>query len=315
MNNICIIGSGFMAAEHAKAAINLNYEKIYVVGRTRSSFNKFHSEIDSKKIVPIVGGLEKWAEHKSFDSNFTTILATSVESLESQLKKLINIGVKNILLEKPGAVNHKALLRIRDLITKSRANVYLGYNRRFYKSVEKLIDILKSSNITSFSFEFTEWVDRINAFEYDQETLTNWILANSAHVIDTVFYIIDSLPSEIYSISTGKNKISWHPKASTFVGCGKVKNIPFNYSADWSSQGRWSISFLTEKGKYKLEPMEELYFIKKNSVNPVQIELKHENSKPGLEGQLIDFEKRDFSQFADIDYQIRLSALINKIIS
>ena len=131
MNNICIIGSGFMAAEHAKAAINLNYEKIYVVGRTRSSFNKFHSEIDSKKIVPIVGGLEKWAEHKSFDSNFTTILATSVESLESQLKKLINIGVKNILLEKPGAVNHKALLRIRDLITKSRANVYLGYNRRF----------------------------------------------------------------------------------------------------------------------------------------------------------------------------------------
>ena len=35
-----------------------------------------------------------------------------------------------------------------------------------------------------------EWVHTINEDDYSNEVLEKWIISNSSHVIDTVFYLI-----------------------------------------------------------------------------------------------------------------------------
>ena len=50
--------------------------------------------------------------------------------------------------------------------------------------------VQQDGGIISVHFEFTEWIHTINPEDYDDESLNKWIIANSSHVIDTVFYLI-----------------------------------------------------------------------------------------------------------------------------
>lgn len=303
-----------MALEHAKAAIELNYARIYVVGRTKRSFEKYFKDIDSNPVLSLVsGGLDGWFSSAYFNASIIHINAVAIEALKQTTDKLLEQKVERILLEKPGALTIKELMQLKNKASRFESKVIIGYNRRQYASVRKLKELLCNESITSFEFEFTEWADKIDPNDYFNQTLINWIKSNSAHVLDTVFYLVGGFPTKLNAISTGKNKVDWHPSAAIFVGSGLVGNIPFTYNADWTSQGRWKIYIRTPKGKYILEPMETLGFIPKNSVTIQQIEIKMESSKPGLAKQIELFEQNETTEFCSIHDQIEMFSLIKKI--
>jgi hypothetical protein len=164
--------------------------------------------------------------------------------------------------------------------------------------------------------EFTEWIHTIDPSIYDNETLTKWIIANSSHVIDTVFHLI-GFPKDLNTIVGGVNEIIWHPSGSVFTGSGiSEKNIPFSYNTDWSSAGRWSIEIFTNKRRFYLKPMEKLFEQKKGSINISEISLDadvDENFKPGLYKQTQAFLNSDFSDLVSIDEQIRALSIYEKI--
>ena len=70
-------------------------------------------------------------------------------------KLLLNNGAKKILLEKPGALNVSSLKLIKGSANKLNSELLIGYNRRFYESVDKLIELSNNDGgIKNVHFEF-----------------------------------------------------------------------------------------------------------------------------------------------------------------
>ena len=119
--------------------------------------------------------------------------------------------------------------------------------------------------MTSFNFEFTEWVHEIEKLKKAPVVKENWFLSNSTHVVDMAFYLGGN-PKEISCYTEGS--LEWHPSASIFSGAGiSETGALFSYQANWESAGRWCVEVLTKKNKLIFRPLEKLQVQKKGSVN------------------------------------------------
>ena len=169
---------------------------------------------------------------------------------------------------------------------------------------------------TGIHFEFTEWTHRIDPNLYDKASLNKWIIANSSHVIDTVFYLI-GFPKVLNSTVLGEGLIDWHPSGSIFTGSGlSDQNIPFTYHSNWTAPGRWAIEVLTKERRFYLKPMEKLQVQLKGSVavNEHPIDDKDDLVvKHGLLLQTTDFLSDNFETLVSLEEQIKSIHLYNKI--
>ena len=256
MNNskIWLIGAGAMALDYLKVLTNLNQDVI-VVGRGEENCNKIR-EAYSCEVVS--GGLQNYLDSKP-DLPQKAIVAVGIEALKDTTVQLINYGVTDILLEKPGIGYASEIDELCSVAESNNANVLLAYNRRFYASVLKAKEILEEDGgISSFNFEFTEWSHIIETFEKDPAEHQNWFLGNSTHIVDTAFYL-GGTPKEIASFVSGEGEMDWHKASSNFSGAGiSNKNALFAYHANWQGPGRWSMEFLTKKHRLIFRPIEKL---------------------------------------------------------
>lgn len=303
MNKVLLIGAGYMALEYLKVLQKLNYDVI-IISRSEGKINLIKK--DYPNITCFSEGLKDYLINNKEIPDFV-INTVNVENLKDITLLLLKAGIKNILIEKPGDIFIKGLLEIKNLSDKFSSNVYIAYNRRFYSSVSELLKQTEiDGGILSAHFEFTEWIHTIDPALYEKETLKRWIIANSSHVIDTVFHLI-GIPKSINCIVSGQNAISWHPSGSIFVGSGiSDKDIPFTYNTNWQAPGRWSIEILTSRRRFYLKPMESLQFqnIGSVAVNELEIDNKLDiQFKPGLYLQTKSFIEGNFSQFCDINEQ------------
>ena len=289
--NLILVGCGPMAIEYAKVLKAQNQEFI-TVGNTKKGALNFEKEINEKVIL---GGIELWLKNNpNLDFNLHKVIITVNENLLGIIaKSLINLGFKDILLEKPGGLDINDIKGVNYLVSANNANVYIAYNRRFFSSVIKVKELIANDGgITSFNFEFTEWGHIIKNLPQHKEILNEWFIQNSSHVIDLAFHIGGS-PIEMKSFVSGGEE--WHPKGTIFSGAGiSDKNALFSYNANWESAGRWWVEFLTNKNRYIMKPMEQLFVQKRGSISLEKIELEDEldqNFKPGLYKQVEAFLK------------------------
>ena len=199
----------------------------------------------------------------------------------SVTKFFLNSGY-NILLEKPPYTLQR--LKLLALSREKNSKIFVAFNRRFYSSVEKLMELVESDGgIKSLSFDFTEWADKISLLEKPQEVKDRWILSNSSHVLDLAFYLVGK-PKEIFCFQGGS--IDWHKKAARFNGAGISEfDAPFSYRADWDSAGRWGITAYSKNFKFDLSPLEQLHLTKRNELTSNMIVLDShfdQKFKPGL---------------------------------
>lgn len=285
---VLLVGAGYMAEEYCKVLdeLQINFD---VVGKSNSNINMLRKIYNNNNFYS--GGLENFEiKNKRYTH---AIVASPIEKLSEHTKILLNTGINNILLEKPGDLDTSGLIELKDLAEKLSAIIWIAYNRRFYNSVFELIRQAKiDGGIKSVHFEFTEWIHTIDSTIYNNKVLSKWIIANSSHVIDTVFYLI-GLPKSLNSFVLGQNKIEWHPSGSIFVGSGiSVHGIPFTYHSNWQSAGRWAIEILTSKRKYYLKPLEELFVQNMDTLRLEKLMFDNRNDtkyKPGLLNQTISF--------------------------
>jgi predicted dehydrogenase len=311
MGKVLLIGAGIMAQDYIKVLNGLEKEFI-VVGRSEENAKKCE---EATGCSVVVGGLKSFLEKKPNTSSHA-IVAVGVEKLYDTTKELLEYGVKNILVEKPGAMLKVEFDELVCLTKEKDANVLVAYNRRFYASTLKAREIIKEDGgVTSFNFEFTEWSHVIEKITKADGVKQKWFLANSTHVVDLAFYL-GGKPRNISTFTSGY--LDWHPSASNFSGAGISKNgALFNYQANWESAGRWSVEVLTKEHRLIFRPMEKLQIQKRGTIPQVFDEsidyTSDEKYKPGLYMQTENFLGDDFSDMCAIGEQLELIDIYNKI--
>jgi len=269
--NVILVGTGYMAKEYAKALLKIG-KRFIVIGNTEGHCKEF-SNYFGDNIIVIANGYENFfgmAEH--------IIIASPIELLEEHIRHSIAIGIDNILVEKPGGLN----VNILEGFIKSNKNIRIGYNRRCYASVMKLKEIIRDDRITSFKFDITEIIDKIDFKKFKKDILNKWGFSMTSHLIDLAFYL-GGRPKFISSLIQGG--LSWHD-SSIFVGVGEtLDGILFSYHGNWGSVGRWKLELCTNNGLFILCPLEKLQMIRRGSLTPedVIIDISNEvDIKPGI---------------------------------
>lgn len=303
-DRVLVIGSGGMAFEYIKVLKSQGKFPV-VVGRGGQNIEKLKASFPDYEYHS--GGLEKYL-NGGFDLPKFAINCVNIELLGEISCHLLAHGIKYLLVEKPGDLTEVGLTKVRDLAISNDAKVLIAYNRRSYSSVRQLIkETEKDGGITSIHFEFTEWAHTFGPDTHSAESLKYWVLSNSSHVIDTVFYLIGS-PKNITSSVLGLNKIEWHPAGSVFSGSGvSVENIPFSYHTNWNAPGRWAIEVMTDRRRFYLKPMEKLSEQQLGSLDITSILLTDTldiKFKPGLYQQTKDFLNLDLQNLQSIQDQL-----------
>jgi predicted dehydrogenase len=306
---IWLVGAGIMAKDYAFVLKALN-KPFEVIGRGESSASLF--EQDTGHMVKR-GGIESSLKNNS--SPHTAIVSVGVEQLLNVTRSLIQSGTKCILLEKPGALNYREINSLNLLAKEKKANVLIGYNRRFFQSVKYMKQlILEDGGVLSINYEFTEWSDKIKYTKADTKVKKYWLIANSSHVIDLAFHLCGR-PKDWKCWSA--DSLDWHPSSARFCGSGITdQGIMFSYFSNWKAPGRWSLELMTSKRRFILRPMEELQIIETGNVLIKTVHLENQfdkDFKPGLYLQTKSFLNKDYSLLCSLSEQVKNIKIYSKM--
>ena len=302
IEKILLVGAGKMAREYAKILKALKRPFI-VVGRNNPSALEFEKEIG----LPVNRDRLTKQMLKKIGKVSEAFVVTNIEELGKVTRLLLENNVRDILVEKPGGLDAQDIRKTALLVRKKKANVYLGYNRRFYASTEKAAEIIKKDGgVSSFTFDFTERADVVEKLPLLLKVKQEWFLANSSHVADLAFFLCGK-PRIVNARISGK--LPWHSKAAVFVGSGQTsKGALFSYHANWSSSGRWSIEIMTPKRKLILRPLEKLQVQEQGTFDVTEINIADEldkKFKPGLYKEVRAFLDKNTKSLATFDEQVK----------
>ena len=297
---IWLIGAGNMAVQYAKVLNALNREFL-TIGRRENSATLFMKETGH---FVETGGLKTWLEKRP-EPPECAIVSVGVEALANISIQLMEWGVKKILLEKPGGLNRYEIFKIKKVAEINDADINIAYNRRFYASVFKAIELIEEDGgVLSIHFEFTELVQKITNMTKYPGIKENWFFGNSTHVVDLAFFL-GGKPDTISVYHKGG--LYWHPSASIFAGSGVTKTgALFSYSANWEAPGRWGIEVMTRSRRLILQPLEQLYVQDQGSFERKLVTLDNaldKKFKPGLFKMVEDFLNGKLLKLVSIDEQ------------
>lgn len=300
---VLVVGAGYMAKEYCKVLQAQNVEPV-VVGRGVESAKIFEEEMG----IPVIAGgiVNALQEIESIPE--MAIVAVNVDQLADSTEALLNAGVKRILVEKPAGIDKAEIESVLHLMKEKKAEIYVAYNRRYYASTEKALEIIEQDGgVTSFHFEFTEWSHVIEKTGHAPIVKENWFLANSSHVVDLAFFL-GGFPREISAYVKGE--LSWYKKASAFAGAGiSEKGAVFSYQANWAAPGRWGVEVLTAKHRLYFRPMEQLAIQELGTVKVENVDINdvlEKKFKPGLYKQTEAFVKdSDDGKRISLEEQLR----------
>ncbi|MCM0147568.1 gfo/Idh/MocA family oxidoreductase [Photobacterium galatheae] len=307
---IWLIGSGSMAVEYSSVLQSMDKEFI-VVGRGIESATHFYEKTGHEVIT---GGLDKFLDSKP-SMPLEAVVSVNVDFLHEITVKLLEYGVKRILVEKPGGISIDEIENLNKLTTKNGAELYIAYNRRFFASTQKLVELInQDGGLTSFHFDVTEWSHIISKLDKSRDAHENWFLANSTHVTDLAFFV-GGKPKQLSCFHSGS--LDWHTRGSIFYGAGVSEcGALFNYNGNWESAGRWEAEFLTREHKFIMCPLETLKCIKRGTVIIQDIEIDDaldKQFKPGLYKQVEAFLSGNTKGLCSISEQLEMINIYNKI--
>lgn len=309
-NTVLLVGTGPMAIEYTKVLTSMGCD-FCVVGRGEDSAQKFKEETGK---TAITGGIDDWLK-KNAGFKTKAIVAVTVKELGNVTLSLLKRGFTSILVEKPGGLNPKQIQAVAKEAKVRKAKVYVAYNRRFYSSVQKAMEIIENDGgVTSFNFEFTEWSHVMSQLKNAEEALKYLFLNNSTHVVDLAFFL-GGKPKKITPYIAGG--LPWHPTASIFAGAGITeKGALFSYQANWESPGRWGAEILTRKHRLIFRPLEELHIQEIGSVAINKLEINNrldKEFKPGLYREVESFLQNDLLNLCTIEEQSKNLLYYKKI--
>jgi predicted dehydrogenase len=299
--SLWLVGAGSMAQSYVKVLKRLK-QPFVVIGRSKINSLSF------KKVTGCevkTGGLKYHLKNSKLPD--AAIVAVGVNEMANVAKDLIKVGIKRILLEKPGALTLKEIRLLNLLAYQKKAKVVIGYNRRFYQSVKVAKKFIKKDEgVLSMNFEFTEPNNIIKSLKKNPRIKKHWLIANSSHVIDLAFHLCGN-PKNWKHWKSGN--INWHPASARFCGSGITnKGVMFSYFSDWNSPGRWRLELMTSKRRLIFRPLEMLKIVSYGNFNIETFRLKDKvdkDFKAGIFFQTKSFLNEDYSLFCSLSDQVK----------
>lgn len=282
-NKVWIVGAGNMAKVYAKVLTAMNIPFI-VIGNSAQGVEAFK---EATGIDAFIGGIDAYLEKASELPRFAVNAVKTPVSAHTLLA-LMDSGVKSILSEKPAGLCVEEVDAVADKALKTGSRVNVGYNRRFYASVEKAREYIgQDGGVTSFQFEFTELYKVISTKEGD---VSRWFYGNSTHVLDLAFHL-GGLPVSMSSYIVDRDEC--YTTATRFAGAGRTDSgALFSYGTNWLSPGRWSLDVMTRKHRLVFRPMEKLQVQQLGSFTLEEVDIDDaidKEYKPGIFRQVEAF--------------------------
>ena len=129
---------------------------------------------------------------------YAAVVASSTKNQYLILSKLIPLNIK-ILCEKPFTDSLFKTKKIRELLNKSKSKIYINYQYRFEKNIEKfkaLIKKKKLGKIKSINVKWytSGWNNKNRTFNFKCTKKYGGVLREyGSHVIDYFFWLIDDI--------------------------------------------------------------------------------------------------------------------------
>jgi predicted dehydrogenase len=307
---VLLVGAGPMAVAYAKVLQAQGVVPV-TVGRGSASAAAFR---EATGLAASEVGIEAWIAggHRV---PARAVVAVGERWLGAVTRRLVEAGARSLLVEKPGGLDPADIRAVAAAAGARGASVSVGYNRRFYASVEAARRLIaEDGGVTSFHFEFTEWGHVIAPLEKEEGVKEQWFLANSTHVIDLAFHL-GGAPAELSGYTAGG--VDWHPSATVFAGAGRTgAGALFSYQANWQAPGRWGVEVLTRRRRLIFRPLEKLQVQSLGSVaiEPFALDdALDQQYKPGLYRQVAAFLAGDGAILPGIAEQVAMLAWYERI--
>lgn len=278
---LLVLGVGPMAQEYLQACRALSIDATFV-GRSLEGMSRFESKTGIRPVSSLAE-----VRHEDF---YAAVIAVNESSLSGVLIQVLRRGFERILVEKPGGSSIDQFQSLADEVSSYPAKVFVAYNRRFYGTVEKLLQVSQADGgIVSIHFDFTERARQVEVLEKDQKTKEDWFFQNSSHVVDLVLHLS---PGFVIHQAHASGGLSWHPRASVFSGFGfSNRGVHITYNSVWGPSGGWEVIARSKSLRLVLKPLEALEVTQSDGTKVVYLEedLTQFPGKAGLAGMLSAF--------------------------
>lgn len=307
---VAIIGAGSMAREHIKAFTAVT--GVTVAGlhsRTRASTEALAEEF----AIPVIA--DSIAELKQI-SQADLVVVTVPELAANKVAKDCFAQDWAVLLEKPAGYD---LADAEDIAAaaKGRAKpVMVGFNRRFYSSLQMVKADLDSrpNELRYVHVQDQQSYEEARRFHHPEAVVEKFMYANSIHNIDLMMVLCRGEPTEIRPI------MPWKGEETEVV----LVHINFNsgdtalYEGIWKGPGPWTCAVSTPGRRWSMQPLERAAFQnanerKQNIVEPAQEDLDFKAGFLRQAQAVIDRMENRPSAAVDLDESLRTMRLINRM--
>ena len=251
-NKIILVGTSPIVEYHVKALKKADFEIIAVAS---SNTNSASHKIFAKKNI-IKKSYSNWKEMMNKEKYDGIVIATRTESTIEILEYAIKQNIP-ILVEKPISFNSKDIKKI---ISKSHKMIMVGYNRRFYKTINSVKNIISEEENPILASMITPELSNMKDF-----------FNNTSHSLDILRYIF----GEIKLTYVKKLIINNVQKGFVATFSDNKKDI-IQFIANWDASDNFSLSVFQNTKKIQLKPYEELSIyngidiIQPTDINPIR---------------------------------------------
>lgn len=219
---------------------------------------------------------------------------------ESWLPELLSTP-KPVLLEKPIALSSRA---ISDAIAQSGTtldNKFVGFNRRFYRTVQTLKGRVNQGGLKSVEITISETVDAL-AKMYGEEIIDHILVCSSSHILDAAFHVLGRLRPIRNYVSEGRaspsgflslfSLLETDHGAPVFLTILAENPVPVGIRVFFDDQTTWHLSpmerLVAYRGYDRIEPTLETK-IRRYAPKPFLEIDENSEFKPGFLDQMRAF--------------------------
>ena len=152
--NILLAGAGFMGRRHLHSLLNHpDIEKVYVTDSFPAVFDIVRNEFTADELSRITflnEGLQADIKGKTD----AALISTSAQNRGLLIQEVIDLGIKNILVEKPVEQSYKKVLQVVEVAKKNDAKVFVNFTRRAYAAYLELFRFISSTDQFKGKMEF-----------------------------------------------------------------------------------------------------------------------------------------------------------------
>lgn len=311
LRRLGFIGAGRMAREHARAATVIGTEVDVVLVPDTESPNV----AEFQKIIP---GARFVSSAKAFwESDMEAIVVVAPWNVIPGMMTELLEDERPMLIEKPILLDRKAAW---DAANRNTENKIIGFNRRFYGTVERLRSAVQANGLKSAEITICEIISSI-VQRHGEKIIPHIPEMYSAHILDLMFYVFGDL--EMRFCSTFREKeIDFVSSDAIFV---TTAGAPIHLTLNANDPSPVGIRARFDDGTvFALSPIEMLTTYKGVEVaeateeNPIRRYMGRELSrlceegqfKPGFYEQMNAFLHGETKQAAGIGDAVRVHNLI-----